>query len=144
MHILRIDPGEDVAVSVKQFLADSKLRQAVIVGGYGTLTEHHLRWVMHNKLPVENTYARGEGGIEILSMNGLVVEGEPHIHMTLSTPEGAYGGHLLEGCVSYLLCEIMFAEVEGATLTREDVEVDVPGIGKGTVPRLVFKPAASS
>ena len=78
------------------------------------------------------------GGIEILSMNGLVAEGEPHIHVTLSTPEGAYGGHLEEGCIAYVLCEIFFAEVEGVELTRKRAKVSVPGMGEGEIPRLVF------
>ena len=139
LHVLRIDPGEDVLVSIRKFLADSSVRQAVVLAGYGTLAAHHLHWVDHGRFPTESTFARGEGGIEILAMNGLVVEGEPHVHITLSTVEGAYGGHLEEGCVTYVLCEVMLAEVEGPALAREQAEVDVPGMGKGEVPRLVFR-----
>jgi len=138
LHILRLDPGEDVLVSVRMFLAEAGLRQAVVLGGYGTLAAHHLHWVSHNRLPADNTFGRGKGGIEILSMNGLVVEGEPHIHVTLSTPEGAYGGHLEEGCVTYVLCEVFFAELAGVKLSRQQVRADVAGMGSGDVPRLVF------
>jgi len=94
--------------------------------------------VAHNRLPPDNTFARAEGGIEILSMNGLVVEGQPHIHVTLSTPQGAYGGHLEEGCITYVLCEVFFAQVEGLPLTRRRVGVSVEGMGEGEVPRLEF------
>ena len=92
VHIVRIDPGEDVLVSVREFLARSGVRQGVVLGGYGTLAAHHLHWVAHNRLPTANHFEKGEGGIEILAMNGLVVEGEPHVHVALSTPAGAYGG----------------------------------------------------
>ena len=139
VHILRIDPGEDVLLSVRKFLADARITQAVVLGGYGTLAAHHLHWVTHNRLPSESTFGRAEGGIEILSMNGLVVAGDPHIHVALSTPDGAYGGHLEEGCIAYVLCEIMFAELEGPALVRERVELEIPAMGKGFVPRLVFK-----
>ena len=71
-------------------------------------------------------------------MNGLVVEGEPHILVALSTPDGAYGGHLEPGCRAYVLCEVMLAEIDGPVLSRRRVEVDVENIGKGSVPRLVF------
>ncbi|MHC4717378.1 MAG: PPC domain-containing DNA-binding protein [Planctomycetota bacterium] len=137
-HIVRIDPGEDVLGSVEAFLAGRGVRQAVVVGGYGTLAAHHLHWVTHNRLPAENTFGKGAGGIEILSMNGLVVEGAPHIHVTLSTPDGAYGGHLEPGCVTYVLCEVFLAEVEGVALSRERVAVEVPEMGRGEVPRLMF------
>jgi uncharacterized protein len=138
IHILRIDPGEDVLACVEQFLAQSGLRQAVVVGGYGTLAASHLHWVRNNLLPAENLYGRTEGGIEIMGMNGLVVEGQAHIHVTLSTPVGAYGGHLEPGCIAYVLCEIFFAEVTGATLTKVMADVDVAGMGQGSVPRLMF------
>ena len=138
IHLLRIDPGEDVLLSVKKFLGETGLRQAVVMGGYGTLAEYHLHWVKHNHLPPVNTYGKGEGGIEILAMNGLVVAGEPHIHVALSTLAGAFGGHLEEGCIAYVLCEIFFAELCGATLTRQDVPVRVLTMGEGHISRLMF------
>jgi len=138
IHILRIDPGEDVLESVKRFLKEAGIRQAVVLGGYGTLTAYHLHWVTHNRIPTDNLFRRGEGGMELLSMNGLVVEGEPHIHMTLSMPDGAFGGHLEPGCVAYVLCEIFFAEVEGARMSRQRVPVSVEGMGEGNILRLMF------
>jgi predicted DNA-binding protein with PD1-like motif len=138
VHILRIDPGEDVLSSVKDFLEKTSVRQAIVLGGYGTLAADRLHWVTHNRIPSENVIARSEGGIEILGMSGLVVDGEPHIHVTLSTQQGAYGGHMEEGCTAYVMCEIFLAEIEGRKLHKERVPVDVPGMGKGTVPRLTF------
>jgi predicted DNA-binding protein with PD1-like motif len=111
----------------------------VVMGGYGTLAAYHLHWVTHNRIPTENAFGRGYGGIEILAMNGLVVDGEPHIHVALSTPNGAFGGHLEPGCVAYVLCEIFFAEVEGVSLSRRRVPVTVEGMGEGTVSRLCFE-----
>lgn len=138
IHILRIDPGEDVLESVKRFTREAGIRQAIVLGGYGTLAAFHLHWVTHNRIPTDNLFRRGEGGMELLSMNGLVVEGEPHIHMTLATPEGAFGGHLEPGCIAYVLCEVFFAEVEGATMTRQRVPVSVEGMGAGNILRLMF------
>lgn len=59
LYVLRVDPGEGVLGSIRHFLEAADVRQAVVLGGYG---------------------------IEILSMNGLVVDGDPHIHVTLSAP----------------------------------------------------------
>jgi predicted DNA-binding protein with PD1-like motif len=138
MHILRLDPGEDVLKSIQSFLRQTRLRQAVVLGGYGTLAAYHLHWVTHNRIPTDNAFVRGEGGVEILAMNGLVVEGEPHIHMTLAAPAGAFGGHMEPGCIVYVTCEIFFAEVVGSHLSRKMFRVSVPGIGEGEKPRLVF------
>jgi len=138
IHILRVDPGEDVLAAIKDFLKKSGIRQAVVLGGYGTLAAYHLHWVKHNRIPTENHFRRGEGGIEILAMNGLVVDGEPHIHTALATPDGAFGGHLEPGCIAYVLCEVFFAEVEGVSLSRQRRAVDVEGMGEGEVSRLTF------
>jgi len=138
IHILRVDPGEDVLQAVQKFIQEAGVRQAVVLGGYGTLAAYHLHWVTHNRIPTDNAFGRGEGGIEILSMNGLVVDGEPHIHVALSTQEGAFGGHLEPGCVAFVLCELFLAEVEGVTLSRRRVPVAVEGMGEGKVPRLLF------
>ena len=138
IHILRVDPGEDILASVEQFIADAKLQQAVVMGGYGTMAAYHLHWVTHNQIPTDNLFRRGDGGIEILAMNGLIVEGQPHIHIALSNPDGAFGGHLEPGCIAYVVCEIFFAEVEGTTLTRQRVPVDIEGMGTGEISRLMF------
>jgi predicted DNA-binding protein with PD1-like motif len=144
IHILRVDPGEDTLEAVQGFLRKTGIRQAVVLGGYGTLAAYHLHWVTHNRIPTENAFGRGYGGIEILAMNGLVVDGEPHIHVALSTPDGAFGGHLEPGCIAYVLCEIFIAEVEGVPLSRQRVPVAVEGMGQGTISRLVFGPDQTS
>jgi predicted DNA-binding protein with PD1-like motif len=138
IHILRVDPGEDVLESIQRFLKQANVQQAVVLGGYGTLAAYHLHWVMHNRIPTQNHFERGEGGFELLSMSGLVVGGEPHIHVTLSTPDGAFGGHLEPGCIAYVLCQVFFAEVEGVALSHRRVRVAVEGMGEGQVTRLVF------
>ena len=141
IHILRVDPGEDVLESTQCFLQEANVRQAVVLGGYGTLAAYHLHWVTHNRIPTDNAFGRGEGGIEILSMNGLVVDGEPHIHVALSTQDGAFGGHLEPGCTAYVLCKVFFAEVEGVSLSRQRVPVSIEGMGEGTISRLTFDKA---
>jgi predicted DNA-binding protein with PD1-like motif len=141
IHILRVDPNEDLLASIEHFLQEAGVQQAVVLGGYGTLAAYHLHWVTHNRIPTENLFRRGVGGVEILAMNGLVVGGEPHIHVALSNKDGAFGGHLEPGCIAYVLCEVFFAEVEGERLSRERVTVSIEGMGEGEVSRLTFAPA---
>jgi hypothetical protein len=138
IHILRVDPGEDILASVEKFIAAAKLQQAVVLGGYGTMAAYHLHWVMHNRIPTDNLFRKGQGGIEILAMNGLVVESQPHIHVALSNPDGAFGGHLEPGCIAYVVCEIFFGELEGPTLTRQSIPASIEGMGEGTISRLIF------
>jgi predicted DNA-binding protein with PD1-like motif len=98
-----------------------------------------LDWVTHDKIPTDNLFGKGEGAIEILSMNGSVVDGQAHIHITLSDPNSVFGGQMEPGCIAYGLCEIFFVEVEGATLTRQRVPIAIEGMGSGEVSRFVFE-----
>ncbi len=138
IHVLRVDPGEDILASVKLFITTANLQQAIVLGGYGTMAAYHLHWVAHNRIPTDNLFRKGEGGIEILAMNGLVVDGQPHIHVSLADPDGGFGGHLEPGCIAYVLCEIFFAQIEGITLTRESIPVSIEGMGQGILSRLMF------
>ena len=139
VHILRVDPGEDVLATIEHFISEAGLTQAVVLGGYGTLAAYHLHWVTHNRIPTDNLFRKGDGGIEILAMNGLVVDGQPHVHIALATPEGGFGGHLEPGCVAYVVCEVFFAEIEGARLVRRRVPVEIEGMGEGIISRLMFE-----
>ncbi|MHC4714184.1 MAG: PPC domain-containing DNA-binding protein, partial [Planctomycetota bacterium] len=104
--VLRVDPGEDVLEAIEKFIRENNISQGYVAAGYGTLTDASLHWVRHNRLPTDNLFAEVEGGIEILAMNGLIAEGTPHIHVSLSMPTGAFGGHLEPGTKAYVLCEI--------------------------------------
>lgn len=121
--ILRVDPDEDILISIRKFIKDNDINQGVIVMGYGTLSKISLHWVAHNRWPPENNYGQWEDGIEIMSINGMIVNGEPHVHITASDKNGAYGGHLEEGCICYVLCEIGIVEVSGSQMTREMVTI---------------------
>ena len=120
IHILRVDPGEDVLGTVREFIRKAGVRQAVVLGGYGTLAAYHLHWVTHNRIPTDNAFERGEGGIEILSMNGLVVEGEPHIHVVVHdvTKDELHVGHLEEGSRCCFRLELGLIVLEGVKTKR--------------------------
>ncbi|MBD3184421.1 DUF296 domain-containing protein [Candidatus Poribacteria bacterium] len=137
--VIRIDTGEDVLISVKKFIKEKNIKQGLVVMGYGTFAKVGLHWVIHNQWPPGNHYDEWEGGIELMSMNGIIVDGEPHIHFTASTSAGAFGGHMEEGCICYVLVEIGIVELEGPEMKREFVDIARDTDGKPVKrPRLVF------
>ena len=144
LWIIRIDPGEDVLASIKRFIEENGIVQGLVVSGYGTFSRVRLHWVAHNRFPTDNKFDEWEDGIELMGMNGLIVEGEPHIHFTASTPDGAFGGHLEEGCLCYVLCEVGIIELEGGELRREHAFIAEDDGGRPVRgPRLVLPEEAS-
>jgi len=139
-HVLRVDIDEDVLESVRRFITENGIDQGYVAAGYGTLRAASLHWVCHNRLPTDNLFSEIEGGIEILAINGIIAEGDPHIHVTLSTPVGAFGGHLEPGCRAYVLCEIVIVELDGPRMRKPRVEIGEGENGKPvSIPRLTFE-----
>jgi predicted DNA-binding protein with PD1-like motif len=56
-----------------------------------------------------------------LNAGGIIADGEPHIHITLSGAEtGAFGGHLEKGCRVLYLAEVTIIKFSGPRLTRRN------------------------
>ena len=48
--------------------------------------------------PSKNTYVKNPtAAADVISMNGYVIRGKVHAHMTMATPDKAFGGHLESG-----------------------------------------------
>ena len=74
LWVVRIDTGEDILISLKKFIDEKGIKQGMVVMGYGTMAKVSMHWVCHNQWPPENNYHDWEGGIEIMSMNGIIVD----------------------------------------------------------------------
>ncbi len=63
--------------------------------------------------------------MELASLQGLVVDGQPHFHMVVSDTESAYTGHLENGTTVLYLTEITLLEVSGLSLARRKNEDNI-------------------
>jgi predicted DNA-binding protein with PD1-like motif len=113
-YFIRIDKGEEVIASLKNFCIDNGVRlgsviglgaaDRVIVGLFNTITKEY-----HNKEFV------GEYEITNLTGNITAKEGEIylHLHITLSDEDyNAHGGHLNECWISGT-CELVIDVIDG-------------------------------
>jgi predicted DNA-binding protein with PD1-like motif len=117
---LRLDPGEDVLLSLRTAVVDQGIRNAAILSGVGSLDRYHFHVVKTTNMPPGNTFIRGEGPFDILTVTGLVVNGEVHAHITFSNTELAMGGHLEEGCRVLTFAVVVMAEAIDVDLTGWD------------------------
>jgi predicted DNA-binding protein with PD1-like motif len=117
---LRLDPGEDVLLSLRAAVEEQRIRNAAILSGVGSLDRYHFHVVQTTNMPPGNTFVRGEGPFDILTVTGLVVDGAVHAHITFSNTELAMGGHLEEGCRVLTFAVIVMAEALDVDLTSWD------------------------
>src|ERR687894_1627757 len=117
---VRLDPGEDVLLSLRAAVEEQGIRNAAILCGVGSLDRYHFHVVKTTNMPPGNTFVQGEGPFDILTVTGLVVDGEVHAHITFSNTELAMGGHLEEGCRVLTFAVIVMAEAADVDLSGWD------------------------
>ena len=117
---LRLDPGDDVLLSLRVAVEEQGIRNAAILSGVGSLDRYHFHVVKTTNMPPGNTFVEGEGPFDILTVTGLVVDGKVHAHITFSNTELAMGGHLEEGCRVLTFAVVVMAEALDVELTGWD------------------------
>jgi predicted DNA-binding protein with PD1-like motif len=117
---VRLDPGEDVLLSLRAAVEEQGIRNAAILCGVGSLDRYHFHVVKTTNMPPGNTFVQGEGPFDILTVTGLVVDGRVHAHITFSNTEVAMGGHLEEGCRVLTFAVVVMTEALDVDLSGWD------------------------
>lgn len=117
---LRLDPGDDLLLAMREAVQREGIQNGAILSGVGSLDRYHYHVVKTTNMPPGNTFVRGEGPFDILTVTGLVVNGEIHAHVAFSNAEQAMGGHIEEGCRVLTFAVIVMADAQGADFTRWD------------------------
>jgi predicted DNA-binding protein with PD1-like motif len=117
---LRLDPGEDVLLSLRAAVVEQGIRNAAILSGVGSLDRYHFHVVQTTNMPPGNTFVQGEGPFDILTITGLVVVGGVHAHIIFSYTDLATGVHLEEGCRVLTFAVVLMVEALDVDLTGWD------------------------
>jgi predicted DNA-binding protein with PD1-like motif len=93
--VLRFKNETDVLSGMEKMVQQNRVRNAVILSGIGSVKGYHLHVVTNRTFPSKNVFIRDPTSpADLISMNGYVIDGRVHAHMTLATPDKAFGGHL--------------------------------------------------
>jgi predicted DNA-binding protein with PD1-like motif len=120
IHVFRLESGDDLLGGLVRSIGRVGVRQGVIMAGIGSLASYHLHVVDEPQWPPVDTFLRAEGGLDLLSVQGYVVDGRIHAHIVVSDAQGAKGGHLEEGCRVFTFAVVTVGELEGVDLTGVD------------------------
>ena len=107
--------------SINNIIKQKNIQDGQVLVTSGSVQECTYHYVTSTALKAVNSYKTVKGPFEILNAGGLIAAGEPHLHITLSSPEkGAFGGHLEPGCRILYLAEITIFKYAGPPLTRKN------------------------
>jgi predicted DNA-binding protein with PD1-like motif len=107
--------------SILDVIKQKNIQDGQVLVTSGSVQECTYHYVTSTALKAKNEYKTVKGPFEILNAGGLIADGQPHIHIALSSPEkGAFGGHLEKGCRVLYLAELTILKYSGPPLTRKN------------------------
>lgn len=96
--VLRFKHQTDLLGGLERMVKEHRIRNAVILAGAGSVRNYHVHSVSNREFPSRNIYTKDPTApADLVSMNGYVIDGRVHAHMTLVNAERAFGGHLEPG-----------------------------------------------
>ena len=75
-----------------------KISNAIILSGMGSVRGYQVHQVSNRSFPSKNMFVKNPTEpADIVGMSGFIANGIIHPHITLATPDKAFGGHLEPG-----------------------------------------------
>lgn len=119
--VVRLKNGTDMLEGLRQAVAREKIKNAVFLNGFGSVTSYHVHVVGNTVFPPKDVFSKGSGPFDLLSVSGLVMNGRVHAHITLASTEKVTGGHLEPGTSVYTFTAISLGVLrDSADLSRVD------------------------
>src|SRR5690554_2267016 len=90
--VVALDSGDDLLLSIKEVIKQAEIKNGIIVSGIGSLKKarYHIVEEGENGKSFSDKFIKKEGWIEIVSMSGIIANGEPHIHISLSQDDKGF------------------------------------------------------
>mmetsp|Transcript_32409 Transcript_32409/g.52220 ORF Transcript_32409/g.52220 Transcript_32409/m.52220 type:complete len:149 (+) Transcript_32409:13-459(+) len=120
IHVMRLLPGDDLLLSIREFVKTQALGAAFIITCVGSVGHCRLR-----PAGVATPKTWDDRKFEIVSLTGTMEcnddssEASEHLHMSVSDHDcNVFGGHVVEGCIVRTTAEIVIGVGEGMALSR--------------------------
>ena len=116
--LARFDYGDDLIEGINEIIEREEIESGVVVSGIGTFMKCVLHMVTTTTYPPVEKFITLEGATELVSLQGLIAHGQPHLHAMISDTEKAVGGHLEPDSIVLYLAEVCIQRLDDARLTR--------------------------
>ena len=118
--MVRINPGDDILLGLREAVTQHAIRNAVILTGFGSVRHSHFHVVMSNDLPPAERYPKSAQPLDIVAIGGMIIDGRVHAHIDFSDERNGFGGHLEEGCLALTFTVVALADLGEVTLSSWD------------------------
>jgi uncharacterized protein len=122
--MVRINPGDDILLGLRQAVKQNNITNAVILTGFGSVRHSHFHVVMSNELPPTESYPKSTQPLDVVAVGGLIIDGRVHAHIDFSDERNGFGGHLEEGCLALTFTVVALADLGEVKLSSWDTFKD--------------------
>jgi predicted DNA-binding protein with PD1-like motif len=122
VFVFRLKHQADLLAGLEKMVQLHRIRNAAILNGIGSVRNYQYHAVSNRTFPSKNIYIKDTSApADIVSMNGYVLDGRIHAHMTLADEHHAFGGHLEPETNVFTFAIVTIAEFsEEVDLSRFD------------------------
>ena len=119
--VIRLKNGTDLLEGLQKAVEKENIKNAVILSGIGSLTDYHVHTVDNRTFPPKSVFMKDDVPVDLLNVNGYVIDGRIHCHITFTTDKKALGGHLEPGSKAFTFAIITLGVLdEPVSLERVD------------------------
>jgi len=97
IEIVRMKPGTDMLEGLEKYINEKNIKNAVILTGIGSVTDYHYHVVSDKNLPPAEEDPKASVAMDLIAMQGYIMNKRVHAHITLSDENSVVGGHLEPG-----------------------------------------------
>jgi len=119
--VIRLKARTNLLAGIAKVVQEQHIQNGVFLSGIGSLRGYEVHSVANRDLPTQDTIVKNPTQpADLVSVNGYVINGRVHAHMTLATPDKVIAGHMEAGNEVYTYAIVTVGVMNGTNLDKID------------------------
>ncbi len=119
--VIRLKARTNLLGGIESVIKRQHIQNGVFLSGIGSLRGYEVHSVTNRDLPTQDTFVRNPTQpADLVSVNGYVINGRVHAHMTLATPDKVIAGHMEAGNEVYTYAIVTVGVMNDTDLDKID------------------------
>jgi predicted DNA-binding protein with PD1-like motif len=119
--VIRLKYKANLLEGMKKIVKEQHIQNGVILSAVGSLRGYEIHTVSNRDMPSEDTFVKNPTQpADLVGMNGYVINGRIHAHMTIATPDRVIAGHVEEGNEVFTFAIVTIGVMNGTNLDKVD------------------------
>jgi predicted DNA-binding protein with PD1-like motif len=119
--VVRFKYKAELLSGLEKMAKQEHIKNGVILSAMGSVRGYQIHQVSNRTMPSQDTFETNPTQpADLVSMNGYVINGRIHAHVTLSTPDRTMAGHLEPGTEVFTFVVVTIGVMNDTDLTLVD------------------------